>query len=1255
MMRNSFAVFCFVLSLANGGLAATNQSAVSSAEELKSFQVPPGFIVELAASEPDLPKPITVTWDDSGRMWSMTAVEYPVDANESPAQAESLYKNPGRDRVLVFDPPQAKPAGPAVLGKPRVFADGLAIPLGVLPYRDGALVHHGTEVVFLRDTDGDGRADKREVILSGFGVQDSHLMPHQFTYAPGGWIYLAQGAFNYSQVHARDGVVTRYDQTKLARFRPDGSEFEILSHGPCNIWGLVITRHGETWIQEANDYGYPTMRFEPGANYPGCGDTKFRPYAPMHPSISSFQMGGTGLSGLALSEDEDGFPEPWRDVMFVANPITRQVQALSIHRDVPGYRLEKLSNFMTSTDGMFRPIAIHFGPDACLYVVDWYNKIISHNEVPRNHPDRDKTRGRIWRVRHESQKPREIPNVAKASSAELSNHLASGNKWEWNAALHQIAERKPNELAPKLIQMAKVGRSIVTALPNATAATPRGEDTAPRQIRALWALESLRKADASLLRELTRNTNANVRREAVRIAGTQLSPGESLPLVAPLAEDSDHYVRSEVIRVASAQDSPWKHHIISGAEKRPDRKLSGAAIELLLQMAKPALTNANKPGAGYEREFERYLIRAALERHTTEVATFLESTRSLSLPAENRRLACSVLDGAVAARHLGALLTESRFNPSDEEWLLLHRHRNEPNVQKAMMPLNVYPHQKIVSAAVRRRDLIDVAKDGDWLAQAVNSVLRNDYAPAAAAEFHGTALQAARLFKLKSTADAVVSALQRSSGDTNREIQALKTLRELQAGPASLLYAFATNASRPVTVRNEAVAALSVSAEDAAVPALLTLWPTMNDAQRKPLIEQMSATQSGGEILLAALRSGTIENTELPFSALEKMRITLTGRAQMEELWKTVSTRMKPALRFNGTKDDYVSTKLTLAGPFTVEAWVRLDADISNLDGILGTAGRSASALDMNFAGAQFRVWLGSGENDVVIAKRKTVPAMWTHYAVTRDARGEFRIYINGELDGTSKRQSTATYSNLDLARTIPQTGGTAGWITEYRVWNVTRSASEILANFDRSFAGEKLPETLVRYLAAGKVEAPIGTLIATNSLRGKARIEGTLDAPPLLTAAEAKELEQKLAKFQALAESPGDATHGKQLFTTACLICHQAGGQGAGFAPNLDGSALRGTDGLLRALLTPSAAMEAGYRKFRVETHDGEIHEGFLVEQDVAGVTLRQPNAEPMKIPAANVKRAGFQNVSIMPEGLLEALEPKQVSDLFAYLRSLK
>ena len=132
--------------------------------------------------------------------------------------------------------------------QPQVFADGLAIPLGVLPYKNGCYVQHGHDIAFLEDTDNDGRADKRTVILTGFGVQDSHLFPHQFMRAPGGWIWMAQGAFNYSSVRRPDEPpekAVKFDQTRMAKFRPDGSGFDITSNGPCNIWGLVLNGEGE--------------------------------------------------------------------------------------------------------------------------------------------------------------------------------------------------------------------------------------------------------------------------------------------------------------------------------------------------------------------------------------------------------------------------------------------------------------------------------------------------------------------------------------------------------------------------------------------------------------------------------------------------------------------------------------------------------------------------------------------------------------------------------------------------------------------------------------------------------------------------------------------------------------------------------------------------------------------------------------------------------------------------------------------------
>jgi putative membrane-bound dehydrogenase-like protein len=394
----------------------TNAQPLTAEQERAAFTLPPGFEIELVAAESEgIGKFVTVDWDIHGRMWSMTALEYPVDANENPEVAKALYSSIAKDKVLVFDSPHGP--GPH---KPRIFAEGLAIPLGILPYKNGAYVQHGGDIVFLSDTNGDGKADKRDVILTGFGVQDSHLFPHQFTRAPGNWIWMAQGAFNYGKVKTTKGAEQQFDQTRMARFRYDGSEFDITSQGPCNIWGLVINAEGEAFIQEANDYGYPVMPFHAYANYPGCSDAQWKSYAPEFPGTAPhFKMGGTGLSGLALSDARGAWPEPYADVMYIANPITRKIQAIKMHRDGPRWRLEKLPDFVQSSDEMFRPVALKTGPDGCLYIVDWYNKIISHNEVPRNHPERDKKRGRIWRVKHREQKPFPVPDFAKLSGDEL--------------------------------------------------------------------------------------------------------------------------------------------------------------------------------------------------------------------------------------------------------------------------------------------------------------------------------------------------------------------------------------------------------------------------------------------------------------------------------------------------------------------------------------------------------------------------------------------------------------------------------------------------------------------------------------------------------------------------------------------------------------------------------------------------------------------------------------------------------------------
>ena len=1264
---------------------AAKASPLLPEEERASFTLPPGFEIELVASESEgIGKFVTVDWDLEGRLWSMTALEYPVDANEAPAVAKELYASRAKDKVVIFDRDASSPTGYSP--KPRVFADGLAIPLGMLPYKNGVYVQHGTEIVFLSDTDGDGKADKREVILSGFGVQDSHLFPHQFTRAPGNWIWMAQGAFNYGKVKTTKGVEVKFDQTRMAKFRYDGSDFDITSQGPCNIWGLVLTAEGEAWIQEANDYGYPVMPFHEYANYPGCSDSQMKSYAPEFPGTApDFQMGGTGLSGLALTDpaanDElpmtndkkktvasssleirhssfRSWPPAYCDVMHVANPITRKIQAIKITRDGARFRYQKLPDFVQSSDEMFRPVSIHIGPDGCLYIVDWYNKIISHNEVPRNHPERDKTRGRIWRVKHGEQKPFDVPNFMKLSGDELLAKLGGESTPQSHLAWQAITDRQMKELAPKL-------KNII------------GDKTrsAGKRIASLWALEGLDGKEIfskgaeyfDLLKPLLADTNRNVRREAIRVLGVRTPAiagasevwSQCFDVLDRAAEDSDPQVRAEVIKTAAR----WSGTLPLSSDSRTAPLLNQRAFPLLLRTAKPSLDTPTakstqnaartiKVGEAYEREFERYLVRLLLEQGQPEfIAAFLDTDAAKTLPVENRLVATLALEPKASAVRVAQLLPRLMRPPGQEEVLRLAQFLNEPGVSDALKKVLQQPATSAATleALLKVRTRLDSAKLTPLLGDTAKQLLAS-----AEPRARDLGIKLASGFQLASAEPELAVIVNRClKGELKlfepspQSLAALRALREMRSDRVELFAFIADHGD--VATQSAAVDALAASRSERGPQTLVELYPKLSASVRRIALASLAGNKMGASAVVKAVKSGAIAKEELDAATLDKLHALLGNDKDLAVLMQEMGSLLQPVVRFEGKGDTYVWTKFKLAGPFTVECWLKLDPGINNQDGILAAPGQ----LDMNFYDAQFRVWIAGGQNDIVIAKRKTVADVWTHYAVTRDAQGVFRIYINGELDATSTQRNTNTFEQLDVGRTIPRDGGTAGWMNEFRVWKVARSPEEILANFDRTFLGE------AGIGGGGKNPA---TRDLMNLLTGtqwpslhNAKIQRTMDAPALLDSTAAKSLAEKFEKFRAMANANGDGARGKQLFTTTCLVCHQAGGQGAGFAPNLDGAGLRTMDGLLRAILTPSAAIEAGYRSFRVETKDGEIHDGFLASQDATGVVLRQPNVEPLKISAEQIKRAAFRNVSIMPEGLLEGMEAQQVKDLFAYLKSMK
>ena len=505
----------------------------SMEEQLALFKLPEGFIIENVSHEKlGTIKPISLNFDDAGRLWTQTASEYPIDRNPA------AFERKGKDKILVFPTPHLQQSQRA-----NIFADGLVMPISILPHDDGVYMIKGTKIIHLKDTDNDGKADKESLLMSGFGVNDSHTCAHRLTRGPGNWIYFSQGIHSAGTVTTIDDKKVPFNNGIIARFQPGGKNLQIIGEGMNNIWAWSINREGRTYIHEANDLGYAQAAFERDSTYPSFQSTASRNTLRHPPTSAELGLDGTGFCGIATAgASSRDFPAAWRDFNFIANPITGEINCASYTVDELGNNhFKKEASLVTCADPMFRPVNVSFGPDGCLYIIDWYNRTISHNTTKRNLNKHARTLGRIWRVRHHSQKPFTPPNIEKASDASLIKHLTSENLWEMRAALHQIGKRQPKQLIPS-----------ITAL--------FGDPSITDSIRvhALWALENLKHFDPAIWQQLLSSKNQNLRHEALRSLSTLQPPlSEILPLLQQsLKQEKSYYVINELVRFF--RDTPQK-------------------------------------------------------------------------------------------------------------------------------------------------------------------------------------------------------------------------------------------------------------------------------------------------------------------------------------------------------------------------------------------------------------------------------------------------------------------------------------------------------------------------------------------------------------------------------------------------------------------------------------------------------------------------------------------------------------------------
>jgi putative heme-binding domain-containing protein len=486
--------------------------ALRPAEAIAKMQLPPGFSVEVVAAEPDVVNPTSFTFDDRGRIWLTESVEYP---RRSPGA--------GQDRVKILEDTD----GDGRFEKVTIFKDGLNIPCGVAVGNGGVYVTNSPDILFLKDTDGDDKADTSEVILTGFGRDDTHELPNSLTWGPDGWLYGLNGVFNRSRVTSpADGKV--YDFTcALWRYDPLAKKFELFCEGTSNPWGLDYNRDGD-WFVSACVIDHLWHLTQSGYYIRQGG-----PYPPLTQKLGSIKTMGhqaAAYSGLCLY-DADVYPEAFRGKLLMGNLHGSCLNLDKIERNGSTYKQSAEPDFLSANDPWFMPVSQKVGPDGCVYLMDWYDRYHCYQDANRDPPGLDRLNGRIYRLRYQDA-PRAKPfDLRKSSAEQLLSLLSHPNVWWRRTAQRVLNERFTPELVPPLEQMA-----LDPTRPNNAS------------LHALWLLVSRHKVEEAFHLQLLASEHAPTRKWGVRAVGEagECSKAVFDKLIELAAKDASPDVRLQI-------------------------------------------------------------------------------------------------------------------------------------------------------------------------------------------------------------------------------------------------------------------------------------------------------------------------------------------------------------------------------------------------------------------------------------------------------------------------------------------------------------------------------------------------------------------------------------------------------------------------------------------------------------------------------------------------------------------------------------
>ena len=845
-----------------GQFAPANTPALSPAESEKRFVVPEGFEVRLFAAEPDVINPVAMTWDERGRLWVLELYEYPLGAKPG---------TKGRDRIKILEDTD----GDGRADKVTVFADGLNLATGLQLGYGGVFVGQAPDLLFLEDTNHDGVADKRTVLMTGFGLDDRHELLNGFTWGPDGWLYMTHGVFTHSNVKIPEASTPGVEVTAaVARYHPITKKLEVFADGTSNPWGVDFDRAGNAFVSACViDH---LFHMAPGGIYVRQGGTPANPYSyELLPSIVDHKHYMAAYAGIQIYQGNQ-FPPEWRGEALFGNIHQNAINHDHLTPNGSSFKATAEKDFLTTSDGWFRPVSEQVGPDGALWVMDWCDKYPCYQNAQADPEGVDRERGRIWRVVYTGKnhgakvpsRPEVNMDLGKLSTEKLVETLAHPNVWQRRMAERLLTERRDPQASAPLKNLLRNG------------------ETLEARLFALWTLYSCGQLDDSVLGDFYTDKEPAIRAWIARLAGERgIASDDILNGLQELAGDSDPSVR---LAVATAAREFASGSLTVDTPLPPALQDKETGVGRILAALVKSSADGRDP-------LIPFMIWEAAEPRIAE-----DPSRAL------RWLATSGTDTMPLSGQLARKTMRRICDSSQPSWL----------DEAVEFVANVV--EKDAGLAVAALDGLLEGQQGKAVQPTVDTdALFAKLAASGQPELIDRGQRLGALWGNPAAIQAAINEVNDAKAGVDKRAKAIRVVRKLKSPEArtALLQVLSPAAPNPLVI--EAIRGLGETGGDGIADALIQRWKQFEPSARRAAAEAMASRHPWTLDMLSAIEAKTISPNEIPMTVIRSL--SQSGDASLRQRAADAIGRVRPA---DADKLKIIAQKkqMILAGPADLQA-----------------------------------------------------------------------------------------------------------------------------------------------------------------------------------------------------------------------------------------------------------------------------------------------------------------------------------------------